>query len=41
VIGEIELVGFFALTGVVDDLLYCPGVADDLTDIRGRGGGWG
>jgi len=45
VIGDIELLGFLARTGVVDDLLYCPGVADDLTDIRGRGGvrsgGWG
>jgi len=43
--GDIEELGFLALTGVFDDLLYCPGVADDLTDIRGRGGvrsgGWG
>ena len=45
VMGDIEELGFLALTGVVDDLLCCPGVADDLTDIRGRGGvrsgGWG
>jgi len=43
--GDIEELGFLALTAVVDDLLCCPGVADDLTDIRGRGGvrsgGWG
>lgn len=45
VVGEIEELGFLAVTGEDGDLLYCPGVADDLTDIRGRGGvrsgGWG
>jgi len=45
VVVDIKELDFLALTGVDDDLLYCPGVADDLTDIRGRGGvrsgGWG
>jgi len=45
VIGDIEELDFLTLTGADGDLLYCPGVADDLTDIRGRGGvrsgGWG
>jgi hypothetical protein len=36
VMGDIEVLGLLLLTELLLDLLYCPGVADDLTDIRAR-----